>query len=78
MTVHNSQPIPLLWRNAIRVRRAERGWSQAELAKRIGGGMTQVNVSLIERGERDPLCSTMVRIFAALDMELDPIFRSTP
>jgi predicted transcriptional regulator len=55
------------------MRRHTLGWSQDRLAAEIGGGMTQVNVGLIERGERDPLTSTTIRILAALGLALDVV-----
>ena len=73
MTVNNRRPIPLHWRNLMKVKRYQLGISQRELAEMIGGGMTQVQVSLVERGDRDPLVSTVLRIFEALGMVLEPM-----
>lgn len=51
-------------RNRLKVLRAERDWSQAELAKRLG--VSRQTVNAIERGKYDPslpLAFKMARVF---------------
>lgn len=49
----------------VRAARRRRGISQQELA--FACGLHRTEVSLLERGERDPRLSTVVRIARALD-----------
>ena len=52
-------------RNRLRVLRAERDWSQAELAERLG--VSRQTVNAIETGRYDPslpLAFTIARVFA--------------
>jgi putative transcriptional regulator len=59
-------------RNRLRVLRAERGWSQAELGGRIGVSRQAVNA--IETGKHDPslpLAFKLARVFA---MSIEEIF----
>ncbi len=58
---------------AIRERRRERGVSQEELAHRAGVHRTYLGG--IERGERNPSYANLLRIAAALDVDLWPIVR---
>ena len=54
---------------AIRTRRLELGWSQEELAERIGDGVRQADVSRLERGRVTlPRRQRLERIAAALGM----------
>lgn len=76
MTAHCRTPLPPPWRARIRARRTEMGLSQHALAQRIGGGMTQVGISTIERGARDPLVSTLLRILAALGLAVELVEES--
>lgn len=48
--------------------RHERGWTQRDLAERIG--TTQSAVARLERGDQDPRLSTMVAVCHALDLPL--------
>jgi putative transcriptional regulator len=51
-------------KNRLRVLRAERGWSQAELARRLG--VSRQSVNAIERGKYDPslpLAFAIARLF---------------
>jgi putative transcriptional regulator len=53
-------------KNRLRVLRAERGWSQAELAGRIGVSRQAVNA--VETGKHDPslpLAFRLARLFGA-------------
>lgn len=50
----------------VRAVRRERGWTQADLAKRAG--MTQKQIADIERLAADPTLTTLDRLFTALDL----------
>jgi len=52
----------------VRAQRAERGWSQPELARRAQ--LSSAMVSMVERGERTPSLEALAALSAAL--ELDP------
>lgn len=57
-------PLPLTVRNHLRVLRAEHGWSQAELAQRLG--VSRQTVNAIETGKYDPslpLAFALARVF---------------
>jgi putative transcriptional regulator len=59
-------------RNRLRVLRAERGWSQADLADRLG--VSRQSVNAIETGKYDPslpLAFTIARLFA---LRIEDIF----
>jgi ribosome-binding protein aMBF1 (putative translation factor) len=43
-------PITDAWREEMKVRRAAKGWRQADLAREVGG-ITQVGISSIETGD---------------------------
>jgi transcriptional regulator with XRE-family HTH domain len=54
-----------LFAENVRAARRRRGISQQELA--FACGLHRTEISLLERGERDPRLSTVVRIALALD-----------
>ena len=56
--------------NRIRQLRAERGWSQRELARRIGAASKSV-ISYYELGERYPSYETLVRISDVFGVSID-------
>ena len=56
----------------MKVARVEKGWTQQELADRIGA--TRQTVGLIEKGEYNPTLSLCVRIARALNRTLDQLF----
>lgn len=60
--------------NRLRVLRAERGWSQGDLAARLG--VSRQTVNAIETGRYDPslpLAFSMARLFAcAIESIFDP------
>lgn len=56
----------------IRRRRAVLDISRAELARRAE--LSYSEVSAVERGEREPLASTLLKITAALDFELSDLY----
>lgn len=49
--------------------RARKGWSQAELAKRVG--TTQQQIARYESGENDVKSSVMLRLSKVLEVPLD-------
>ena len=59
-------------KNRLRVLRAERGWSQAELGGRIGVSRQAVNA--IETGKHDPSLPLAFRIARLFGAPLETIF----
>jgi transcriptional regulator with XRE-family HTH domain len=60
--------------DALRAARDARSLSQASLGQRLG--MSQAQISLIERGLSDPRLSTIQNIAGALDLQLVLVPRS--
>jgi len=58
----------------LRVLRAERGWSQAELAERIGVSRQAVNA--LETDRHDPSLGLAFRIAAAFALAVEDIFEN--
>jgi putative transcriptional regulator len=58
--------------NDLAVRRAERGWSQAALAERLG--VSRQTVISIERGRFDPSLPLAFRIAGLFGVRIDEIF----
>jgi putative transcriptional regulator len=58
--------------NRIRVLRAERRWSQAELAERVGVSRNSVNS--IENGKFDPSLPLAFRIADAFELPVESVF----
>jgi putative transcriptional regulator len=58
--------------NRLRVLRAERGWSQAELGGRLGVSRQAVNA--IETGKHDPSLPLAFRLARLFDMRIEEIF----
>ncbi len=58
--------------NRLRVLRAERGWSQAELGGRLGVSRQAVNA--IETGKHDPSLPLAFRLARLFDMPIEEIF----
>lgn len=58
--------------NRIRVLRAERKWSQAELADMIGVSRNSVNA--IENGRHDPSLPLAFRIAKAFELPVEQVF----
>lgn len=54
--------------------RRERGWSQAELGRRVG--LPQVHISGIETGKVAPRCDTLLDLVRVLDYDLLLVPRS--
>lgn len=59
-------------KNRIRVLRAERRWSQADLAARVG--VSRNSIISIENGHFDPSLSLAFEIADAFDMKIEDIF----
>ena len=59
-------------RNRLKVLRAERDWSQAELAQRIDVSRQAVNA--IETGKHDPSLSLAFRIARLFEMPVEEVF----
>ena len=59
-------------KNRLRVLRAERGWSQAELAQRIGVSRQAVNA--LETDKHDPSLGLAYRIAGAFGLAVESIF----
>ena len=59
--------------NKLRVLRAERAWSQAELGGRLGVSRQAVNA--IETGRHDPSLPLAFKIARLFDMAIEEIFQ---
>ncbi|MCZ8369528.1 MAG: helix-turn-helix transcriptional regulator [Porphyrobacter sp.] len=59
-------------KNRLKVLRAERDWSQAELAERLDVSRQAVNA--IETGKHDPSLPLAFRIARLFDMRIEDIF----
>ena len=59
-------------KNRLRVLRAERGWSQAELAERLS--VSRQTVNAIETERYDPSLPLAFRISAAFGLPIERIF----
>ncbi|MGB2948934.1 MAG: helix-turn-helix transcriptional regulator [Rhodococcus sp. (in: high G+C Gram-positive bacteria)] len=60
-------------RNDVRRRRIEKGWSQAELAERIG--VTRLTVISIEKERFDPSLPVAFRIASAFACSIEDVFQ---
>lgn len=60
-------------RNALSVLRAENGWSQADLATRLG--VSRQTVNALERGKYDPSLPLAFRIARLFDRTIEDIFQ---
>jgi putative transcriptional regulator len=58
--------------NRLRVLRAERGWSQAELGGHLGVSRQAVNA--IETGKHDPSLPLAFRIARLFDLPIEQVF----
>jgi putative transcriptional regulator len=59
-------------KNRLRVLRAERGWSQSDLAERIE--VSRQSVNAIETGKYDPSLPLAFRIAALFELPIEAIF----
>jgi len=60
-------------RNDLAARRAERGWTQADLAERLG--VSRQTVISIERDRFDPSLPLAFAIAEAFDCRIEEVFR---
>jgi len=58
--------------NRLRVLRAERAWSQAELAERLG--VSRQTVNAIETGKYDPSLPLAFRLASVFGMAIEDLF----
>ena len=59
-------------KNRLKVLRAERGWTQADLAARLGVSRNSVNA--IENGKFDPSLPLAFRIARLFDLTIEEVF----
>jgi putative transcriptional regulator len=59
--------------NQVRLSRIEKGYTQEELAERIG--VTRQTIGLIEKGKYNPTISLCLNLSRVLDKSLDYLFR---
>ncbi len=62
--------------NRLRLLRAERGWTQAELAYRLNVSRQAVNA--IETGKHDPSLSLAFLIARLFDLSVEQVFTDQP
>lgn len=65
-----ADPHPL--RNRLKVLRAERDWTQAELARRVG--VTRKTINTVERGVFVPSTVLALKIARAFQLPLEQVF----
>ena len=59
-------------KNRIRVLRAEKGWSQAELAEKVGVSRNSINA--VENGKFDPSLPLAFRIAETFALRIEDVF----
>jgi putative transcriptional regulator len=59
-------------KNRIRVLRAERGWSQAELAEKVGVSRNSINA--VENGKFEPSLPLAFRIADSFERRIEDVF----
>jgi putative transcriptional regulator len=59
-------------KNRIRVLRAEKGWSQAELAQQVGVSRNSINA--VENGKFDPSLPLAFRIADVFALKIEDVF----
>lgn len=57
----------------IRAERLARGWTQQQLAERVG--IARQSIIAIEKGRFDPTLETALRLAAAFERSVDELFR---
>jgi putative transcriptional regulator len=62
-------------KNKLRVLRAERNWSQAELAKQLD--VSRQTINAIENQKYDPSLPLAFKIAALFDMKIEDIFEES-
>jgi putative transcriptional regulator len=60
-------------KNRIKVLRAERDWSQAELAERLG--VSRQTINAIETGKYDPSLPLAFKIAAVFSLAIEAVFQ---
>ena len=60
-------------KNRLKVLRAERNWSQAELAERLD--VSRQSVNAIETGKFDPSLPLAFKIARLFDLQIEAVFR---
>ncbi|MGN3974544.1 helix-turn-helix transcriptional regulator [Tsuneonella sp. SYSU-LHT278] len=63
-------------KNRLRVLRAERDWSQQDLAQRLG--VSRQSVNAIETGRYDPSLPLAFRIAAVFALAIEDVFEPDP
>jgi putative transcriptional regulator len=63
-------------KNRIRVLRAERGWSQAELAERLE--VSRQSINAVETGKFDPSLPLAFRLARIFELKIEEIFDDAP
>jgi putative transcriptional regulator len=63
-------------KNRLRVLRAERSWSQADLAQKLE--VSRQSVNAIETGKFDPSLPLAFRLARLFDMKIEQIFDDKP
>ena len=63
-------------KNRLRVLRAERNWTQADLARRLGVARQTINV--IENGHYDPSLPLAFDIAALFSLRIEDVFERGP
>lgn len=61
--------------NRLRVLRAERNWSQAELADRLN--VSRQTINALETGKYDPSLILAFKIAKLFDMDIEAVFQPT-
>ena len=59
-------------KNRIHVHRAEKGWSQAELAEKVSVSRNSINA--VENGKFDPSLPLAFRIADAFELKIEDVF----
>lgn len=59
-------------KNRLKVLRAERGWSQADLAERLD--VSRQSINAIETGKYDPSLPLAFKIARIFDLQIEQIF----
>ncbi|MDO4726465.1 MAG: helix-turn-helix transcriptional regulator [Porphyromonadaceae bacterium] len=70
--MEKSEIFKLVGKNIQRLR-AERGWSQVDLAGMIDGNIDTTNISRIESGRTNPTLLTLYRIAQALGVPMSDL-----
>ena len=63
-------------KNRLKVLRAERDWTQANLADELG--VSRQTVNAIEKGKFDPSLPLAFKVARLFDLSIEDIFQDTP